>query len=139
MNLDLWAIDTSVGVPLLSVSHPLHIMTDNAVGNRRVHFSGHAYFETYSVLTRFPGDARVPPFDAVRLMTVGFGKPLLLSIETSSRAPTIFAKLGITGGEVYDGLVALAAKENRAVLITRDTRAMAIYDAIGVEIEIVTS
>jgi rRNA-processing protein FCF1 len=41
-------------------------------------------------------------------------------------------------GAVYDALVALAAKEHRAALATRDVRARGTYDAIGVEVIVVT-
>ena len=40
------------------------------------------------------------------------------------------------GGAVYDGLVALAARENDAVLVTRDARARATYEAVGTSVEI---
>jgi len=50
--------------------------------------------ETYSVLTRLPGDA------------------------------------------TYDGLVALAAREHGAILVTRDARARSTYEALGVGTEV---
>ena len=47
-------------------------------------------------------------------------------------------RLGIAGGTVYDALVALAAKEHGAALATRDARARGTYDAVGVELIVVT-
>jgi hypothetical protein len=41
-------------------------------------------------------------------------------------------------GRVYDALVALAAKEHGAALATRDVRARGTYDAVCVEVIIVT-
>ena len=38
--------------------------------------------------------------------------------------PDRVSRLGITGGAVYDALVALAAKEHGAALATRDVRGM---------------
>ena len=45
--------------------------------------------------------------------------------------------LGIAGGAVYDALVALAALEHGADLATRDARAKATYDVIGVRVIVV--
>jgi hypothetical protein len=38
---------------------------------------------------------------------------------------------------VYDGLVALAAKEHDVALATRDARARGTYDAVGVKLILV--
>jgi len=38
------------------------------------------------------------------------------------------------GSTVYDGLVGLAAKANHLTLATRDLRAAATYDALGVDV-----
>jgi toxin FitB len=48
------------------------------------------------------------------------------------------SRIGIAGGAVYDGLVALAAKEHGATLATRDARARGGYDAVGVKVIIVS-
>jgi toxin FitB len=45
--------------------------------------------------------------------------------------PELFAELGIAGDAVYD---ALAAAEHDAELATRDARARATYEAIGVRV-----
>jgi toxin FitB len=41
-------------------------------------------------------------------------------------------------GAVYDAVVALAAKERRAALATRDARARGTYDTVGVKVILVT-
>jgi hypothetical protein len=46
--------------------------------------------------------------------------------------------LGIAGGAVYDPLVALAAKSTGAAMAIRDARARGTYDAVGVEVIVVT-
>ena len=53
------AVDTSVAIPLLLASHPSHARVNKAVGRRKVTLVGHAEIETYAVLTRLPGDARL--------------------------------------------------------------------------------
>ena len=47
------------------------------------------------------------------------------------------AHAGIAGGAVYDALIGLAAKQVRATLLTRDSRARATYIAIGVDHEVI--
>lgn len=43
---------------------------------------------------------------------------------------------GIEGGGVYDGLVALTANAHGERLVTRDRRAVRVYEALGVEYEL---
>ena len=93
---------------------------------------------TYSVLTRLPGDARLAPADAARLLEARFSSPLVLSSSQARKLPDTLSRLGIAGGAVYDALVALAAKEHGAALATRDARARGTYDAVGVMVIVVT-
>ncbi len=132
------AIDTSVAVPLLVRSHHDHAAVVRWWNGQDVALSGHALTETYSVLTRLPGDARLAPADAARLMNARFSSPLMLSSQRSRKLPDTLSSLGIAGGAVYDALVALAAREHGAVLATRDARARGTYDAVGVKIIVVT-
>ncbi len=135
--MSLIALDTSVAIPLLVQSHQEHETVVNWWGGREVALSGHAFAETYSVLTRLPGDVRVSPADAARLLKERFAPPLLIKAGVARRLPDILSEIGLAGGAVYDALVALAAAGNHAPLATRDARAKATYDAIGVEVEIV--
>lgn len=128
------ALDTSVAVPLLVQTHRAHDAVVRWWDGREVALSGHAVAETYSVLTRLPGDLRVAPADAARLLRARFAAHLQLKPETAGRLPEVFAKLGIAGGAVYDALVALAAVEHDVVLATRDARASATYQAVGARI-----
>lgn len=132
------AVDTSVAIPLLVRSHRDHAAVVRWWGGREIALSGHALAETYSVLTRLPGDARLAPADASRLLTARFAAPLALNSSSARKLPDTLARLGIAGGAVYDALVALAAKEHGASLATRDTRARGTYDAVGVEVIAVT-
>lgn len=128
------ALDTSVSIPLLVRSHAAHRTVANWWAGREITLSGHALAETYSVLTRLPGDARLVAADAARLIGERFARPLALSAKTVHRLPDILSKHGIAGGAVYDALVALAALEHGAELATRDLRAKATYEAIGVRV-----
>ena len=132
------AVDTSVAVPLLVRSHHDHTTVVRWWNGQEVTLSGHALAETYSVLTRLPGDARLAPADAARLLEARFSSPLVLSSSQARKLPETLSRLGIAGGAVYDALVALAAKEHGAALATRDARARGTYDAVGVMVIVVT-
>jgi toxin FitB len=132
------AVDTSVAIPLLVRSHHDHASVVRWWHRQEVALSGHALAETYSVLTRLPGDARLAPADAARLLDARFSAPLVLSAARTRKLPGTLSDLGIAGGAVYDALVALAAKEHGLALATRDARARGTYDAVGVRVIVVT-
>ena len=127
-------LDTSVAIPLLVRTHRFHVEVVEWWAGREIALSGHALPETYSVLTRLPGDLRLRPADAARLISERFADPLLLGRRTARRLPAVLTKLGIAGGAVYDALVALAALEHGATLATRDNRARATYETVGAEV-----
>jgi toxin FitB len=132
------AVDTSVAIPLLVRSHQHHADAVRWWDGQELTLSGHALAETYSVLTRLPGDARLSAEDAARLLDARFATPLTLSGPTARKVHVTLSRLGIAGGAVYDGLVALAAKEHGVALATRDARARGTYDAVGVKVILVT-
>jgi predicted nucleic acid-binding protein len=130
-------VDTSVAVPLLVQTHTAHTAVVRWWDGREIALSGHALAETYSVLTRLPGDVRLAPADAARLIAERFVEPLILESDATRRLPDVLSRLGIAGGAVYDALVALAALEHGASLATRDARAKPTYEAVGVPVVIV--
>lgn len=127
-------LDTSVAVPLLVQTHRAHDAVTRWWGGRQAALSGHALAETYSVLTRLPGDLRLAPADAARLLDERFVEPLLLGPQTAGRLPEVLSRAGVAGGAVYDALVALAAVEHHAELATRDARAKPAYEAVGARV-----
>ena len=131
------AVDTSVAVPLVVRSHHDHTAVVRWWNGQEVALSGHALAETYSVLTRLPGDARLGADDAARLLDARFMTPLVLSGGHARKVHATLSRIGIAGGAVYDALVALAAKEHGAPLATRDARARGTYDAVGVKVIVV--
>lgn len=128
------ALDTSVAIPLLVQTHRSHTAVARWWDGREVALCGHALAETYSVLTRLPGDLRLAPADAARLLGERFVEPLLLGSAVAGRLPEVLGQIGIAGGAVYDALVALAAVEHGADLATRDVRARATYEAVGARV-----
>ena len=101
---------------------------------RELALCGHALAETYSVLTRLPGDLRLAPADAARLLRERFSRPIVLRPRSSELLAETLSRLGIAGGAVYDGLVALAAVDRDAPLATRDLRAKPTYESVGASV-----
>ena len=128
------AIDTSVAIPLLVQPHRAHADVVRWWNGRDLALSGHAIAETYSVLTRLPGDLRLAPADAAHLLQQRFAEPFVLGARSSSTLPALLSRLEIAGGAVYDAMVAMAAAEHGAELATRDARAKTTYEAVGVRV-----
>jgi predicted nucleic acid-binding protein len=128
------AVDTSVAIPLLVTTHSAHREIVRWWDGRQLALSGHAFIETYAVLTRLPGDLRCRPADAAQLIARRFAPPLLLGAKSTAGLPARLSALGVAGGAVYDAVVALAALEHGADLATRDGRARGTYEAVGVRV-----
>lgn len=129
-------VDTSVAVALVVADHERHRKTVDALGAKRLGLSGHAAFETFSVLTRLPPPARRTPAAVTRLLTGNFPDNRFLS---PGATVTLLADLeanGIAGGAVYDALVGAAAAEHGCTLATRDQRALDTYRSLDVSIEV---
>ena len=129
--------DTSVAVALAVASHEHHQSTRKAVGDRSCGLSGHAAFETFSVLTRLPPPNRRTPVAVARLLAHNFPDSLFLSAKGAAQLHAKLASLGIAGGDVYDALVAATAAEHGITLATRDRRAAEIYRALDVDFELI--
>ncbi|HLX50724.1 MAG TPA: type II toxin-antitoxin system VapC family toxin [Streptosporangiaceae bacterium] len=130
-------IDTSVAVALVTAGHEHHQATRKAVGDRRCGLSGHAAFETFSVLTRLPPPNRRTPAVIAQLLAHNFPGSRFLSTQGARRLHTRLASLGIAGGAVYDALVAAASAEHQIPLATRDRRAAETYRALGIDFELI--
>lgn len=130
--MTLWCADTSVVVPAVLTSHDAHRAVVGQLGRRQVRLPLHAAIESYSVLTRLPGDARLAPADAAMLLDDRFGQPIELPPGGGLGLLQGLAELRLAGGAVYDALIAVTAREAAATLLTRDRRAAATYAVIGV-------
>jgi len=131
------AFDTSAAVPLLLRSHTAHAVVRRHAAGRTPVLTAHSLAETYSVLTRLPGDARVTAGDAARLLEATFDAVLALPTSESTTLPSLVAPLRVAGGAVYDALVGLAARAAGVPLATRDARALGTYTALGVRLEVI--
>jgi len=136
----LLALDSSVAVPLIIENHPFHPALEKWAANKpQLYLSGHALAETYSIVTRLQEPFRVTPKQAQQVIDGSFAGTLTPQPDSYSRIHQLLAKVGISGGSTYDGLVALAALDNQATLVTRDMRALGIYDALGVKTEVIAN
>lgn len=129
---DRVALDTSVAVPYLMRGHAAHQFVRDRLDGVRTVLTAHSLAETYSVLTRLPGDARVAPADAVRLIDASMGPTVTLPDAVTRDVHRLLARTGIAGGAVYDALVGLAARASSLQLVTRDVRAAGTYIALQV-------
>ncbi len=132
-----WLVDTSVAVPAIIASHPAHGMCRHAIAGRDVVLAAHSALETYSVLTRLPGDARLEPADAAMVISELFGSAVALPAKRSVGLVDEFARIGVSASAVYDGLIAVTAASDGRTLLTRDQRAAATYSRVNVAHEFV--
>jgi predicted nucleic acid-binding protein len=130
-------LDTSAAVALVVEDHDAHEATLGAVRGRRLGLAGHAWFETYSVLTRLPGVLRRSPADVAALLAHDFPATSFLAAEAAAALGAELATLGISGGAVYDALVGAAARQHGRSLVSGDARARPVCDALGVRVRLV--
>ena len=131
-------VDSSVAIPLVVVDHEHHRLTRRAVGRRRLGLAGHAAFETFSVLTRLPTPARRRPEVVEQLLRASFPATRFLGADDAGTLFRRLAELGLAGGAVFDALVGGVAAAQGVPLVTRDVRAVEVYRALDVELELVS-
>lgn len=131
----LTLLDTSAAVAFLVSDHSAHAATWDALAERRLGIAGHAWFETFSVLTRLPGSSRRDAGTASTLITTNFPESRFLDEKATASLATRLAEIGISGGAVYDALVAAAAAHHRLPLVSRDRRAIETYRIFGLDVE----
>lgn len=131
-------VDTSIAVALAVSGHEAHGQLIKGLEGLTLGLSGHAAFETYSVLTRLPPPKRLPPAAVARLLAANFPQSRFIGPEATQRLLVKLPELGIAGGSVYDALVAAAAVDHNLCLVTRDRRALETYRALNVQLEVLT-
>lgn len=127
-----YAVDTSVAVAALDAAHGAHPECVAAVRETRPALAGHAAFETFSVLTRMPGQLSVDGPTAATIIARVFPDVAWLPPENSTKLLARLGPIGITGEAVYDALVGEAARVHDRILLTRDRRAINTYTLLGV-------
>ncbi len=132
-------LDTSAAIALIVEDHEAHEATLLAARGRRLGLAGHAWFETYSVLTRLPAGLRRSPDDAVHVLTADFPASVFLSEVDAAALARELSRSGVSGGSVYDALVGAAARQHRHRLLSGDARARQTYEALGIDFELVSA
>jgi predicted nucleic acid-binding protein len=129
-------LDTSAALPLLLARHPRHDAVARRAKGRILGLSGHAQFETFSVLTRLPPPERVSTRTARDLIARTFPQSPHLGAHAASGLLDELADGRLAGGAVFDALVAAAAREAGTTLLSCDRRAAATYRALGTDFEL---
>lgn len=131
------AVDTSVVVAAFASWHESHGPAAAALA-RHPRVPAHVLVEAYSVLTRLPPPHRAPAALVAAFLAEQFSAtPLVLPGTEQARLVRRAAELGIVGGGIHDALVAATVRHARGRLLTRDRRAVATYERLGVEYELI--
>lgn len=131
------AVDTSVVVPALLGWHEHHDACRQAA--RGTAIPAHALLESYSVMTRLPSPHRLAAAVAAELLRSWFTGPGVLIAPARLQREVVerVSGSGHEGGSVYDALVGLTAAAAGHTLLTRDHRALRLYDDLGIAVELV--
>jgi len=130
-------VDTSVAVAIILADHQDHRETVKAVSGLRLGLAGHAWFETYSVLTRLPPGVRRSPADVQAILDHDFPATRFLGAREQAALLGELSRTGIAGGAVYDALVGATARSHGMTLVSRDRRAMSTYGALSVDVRLI--
>lgn len=121
------ALDSSVVIASFGAWHEHHEIAREILVDSPA-LPAHAGLEAYSVLTRLPEPFRAEPFIVAEFLERGFtGVRLVLDAGHQAALPARLAGLGISGGAVYDALIAFTAGAADAQIVTLDRRALATY------------
>ncbi len=114
--------DTSVLVAAVLEEHEVHAPSFRAFSAATPSSSfcaAHNLAEVYATLTRYPGKQRLSAEQALLSIDVIQQKLTIVALGTNEYILAIrkFAALGITGGTMYDGLIATCALKAKAEVI----------------------
>ncbi|MCB0887162.1 MAG: type II toxin-antitoxin system VapC family toxin [Propionibacteriaceae bacterium] len=129
-------LDTSAALALVLKDNESHSRVRERVRGHELGLAGHARFETYSVLTRLPVVYRLSAASAALLLRTTFPASVTLSEQSQADLMTKLVDAGISGGAVWDGLVAFAALDAGIRLLSLDRRALPTYRALGADVEL---
>ncbi|MEX1007853.1 MAG: PIN domain-containing protein [Acidimicrobiia bacterium] len=131
------AVDTSVVVPALATWHEAHEPSRHAASGASI--PAHALLESYAVLTRLPAPHRLDSSTASELLGRWFPPSRILELDRAQTGSLLarLAAAGVDGGSAYDGIIALTTAAHDETLLTRDARASATYERLGVPYRLV--
>lgn len=130
------APDSSVLIAGYLPGHQFHALAASALAGvrRSGRLLAHTMAETYAVLTAPAGPFVVPGESVLRYLGQFLSQaPHWLSPGAYATALAELARAGIEGGGIYDGLVAIAARDLGSQLISLDRRARPAYEKLGTD------
>ena len=132
------AADTSVLVAAFASWHEHHDNAFAALG-RTDAVVAHCLLETFSVLTRLPAPHRMSADIVASFLDQSFADHAVVALPGDEQRKLVSGcvSLGITGGAIYDALIAASCAHAGLKLLTLDTRARQTYAALGVAHELV--
>ena len=130
------AVDTGVIVASFASWHEHHAIAVPAVA-RADTLVAHCLLETYSVLTRLPAPHRMAPKVVADYVRLAFDRHAIVSLPAADHRKLLenCAARGITGGAIYDAIIAASCLRAGVRLLTFDARARATYALVGVDHE----
>ena len=137
------APDSSVLVAGFLPDHDFYDAADTALSKVRVDgcLIAHTMAETFAVLSGPAGVYQATPESVVAYLDALLGKssPLQPRPDTYREAIELLSSNGRGGGAIYDALIALAARDAGAQLVSLDGRAAKIYDLCRVEARLLSA
>ena len=131
------APDTSVLVAGFVPLHHFHPVAVSALVDVKANgcLVAHTVAETYAVLSSPSGPYRVEPSVVLAYLDrfLERGEPIQPRPRSVREAIEVLGERGRAGGAIYDALIALAARDSGATLVSLDRRAEQTYAACGVE------
>lgn len=131
------AVDTSVVVAGHGPWHEAFDIADPVL-RRRPRLASQVVLETFSVLTRMPPPFRATPRSAAAYVESLLAEPPLgLPAGEYAKIVAEAAAHGLAGKLIYDAAVGLAARRAGAKLVTRDRRALPVYEMVGAPFDLI--
>lgn len=111
--------DTSVLVAAVLEEHEHHqrsFSVFSTASPSSAFCAAHNLAEVYATLTRYPGKQRISADQALLAIQVIEGRFSIVALKTQEYLAAIrkFTAVGITGGTIYDGLIAACALKAKA-------------------------
>ena len=111
--------DTTVLVAGVLEEHEHHepsFSTLSTASRASAFCAAHNVAEVYATLTRYPGKQRLSAEQALLALAAIESRFTIVALETREYLAAIrrFAAIGITGGTIYDGLIAACASKAKA-------------------------
>ena len=127
------SVDTSVLVAAFASWHEHHDVAFAAL-DRLDMIIAHCMLETYSVLTRLPAPHRIRPDVVAQYFDETFAAHSVAALAGDEQRELLAGciTLGVTGGAIYDALIAGTCARAGLKLLTLDARARQTYAALGV-------